>query len=83
MLDGDLTGEDGAAPGIAVVEDFEEVVTALARERSEPPVIEDEQPGLGEPLDELGIGAVASGEGELVEEPGEPVVTHRDPDSAG
>ena len=83
VFDGDLACEDGAAPGIAVVEDFEEVVPPLAREGSEPPVIEDEQPGLGEPLDELGIGTVASGEGEFIEKPGEPVVTRRDPDSAG
>ena len=83
MLDGDLAGEDGATPGIAIVEDFEEVVTALAREGSEPPVIQDEEPDLGESLDEPGIGAVAPGEGELVEETGEAEVAGRDPVSAG
>ena len=28
VLDGDLAGEDGAAPGITVIEDFEEIVAA-------------------------------------------------------
>ena len=30
VLDVDLAGEDGATPSIAIVEDFEEVVTTLA-----------------------------------------------------
>ena len=63
VLDGDLAGEQRAAAGIAVVEDLEEVVPPLARERSEAPVIEDEQPRPCEPLDELGIGTVPTGRG--------------------
>ena len=47
VLDGDLAGEQRATAGIGVVEDFEEVVPSLARERSEPPVVEDEQPRPG------------------------------------
>ena len=58
-------------------------MTALAREGGEPPVIQDEEPGLGEPLDEPGIGAVAAGKGELVEGTGEAEVAGRDPVSAG
>ena len=30
VLDGELGGEDGAASGIAIVEDFEQIVAALA-----------------------------------------------------
>ena len=30
VLHGDFAGEDGATPSIAIVEDFEKVVTALA-----------------------------------------------------
>ena len=67
VLDGDLAGEQRAAAGVAVVEDLEEVVSSLAGERSESPVVEDEEPGSGEPLDELGIRSVAAGEGEFVE----------------
>ena len=83
VLDGDLAGEQRATAGIAVVEDFEEVVPPLARERSEPPVVEDEQPRPCEPLDELGTGTVPTGEGELVEEPGDAVVAGGDAEAAG
>ena len=41
VLDGDLAGEQCAAAGVTVVEDLEEVVSSLAREGSEPPVVED------------------------------------------
>ena len=68
VVDGNLAGEQRATAGIAVVEDFQEVVSSLARERSEPPVVEDEEPRPGEPLDELGIRPVPSGEGEFVEQ---------------
>ncbi len=72
-----------AAAGVAVVEDLEEVVPAQARERSEPPVVEDEEPGPGEPLDELGIRPVSPGEGEFVEKAGDAVVAGRDAEAAG
>lgn len=83
MFDGDLTCEDGAAPGVAVVEDLEQVVAPLTGERGEAPVVEDEEPGSGEPLDELGVGAVPAGEGEFVEEPREAVVAGGDAVAAG
>ena len=80
VLDGDLAGEQRATAGIAVVE---EVVPPLARERGEAPVIEDEQPRPCEPLDELGVGTVLTGEGELVKEPGDAVVAGGDAEAAG
>ena len=83
VLDGHLAGQQRAAAGVAVVEDLEEVVPALSRERSEPPVVEDEEPRPGEPLDDLGIRPVAAGEGEFVEEAGDAVVARRDAGAAG
>ena len=83
VFDGYLAGEERAAAGVAVVEDLEEVVPSLARERSEPPVVEDEEPRPGEALDELGIRPVAAGEGEFVEEAGDAVVARRDAEAAG
>ena len=83
VLDGDLAGEQRAAAGVAVVEDLEEVVPSLSRERGEPPVVEDEEPGPGEPLDDLGIRSVAPGEGEFVEKAGDAVVARGDAGAAG
>ena len=83
VLDRDLAGEERAAAGIAVVEHLEEIVSSLAREGSEPPVVEDEEPGSGEPLDELRVGSVRTGEGEFVEQTGDAVVAGRDADAAG
>ena len=83
VFDGDLAGEERAAAGVAVVEDLEEVVSSLAGERSEPPVVEDEEPRPGEPLDELGIRPVAAGEGEFVKQAGDAVVARRDAGAAG
>ena len=51
VFDGELAGQDGSAPCIAIVEDFEQVMAALAGEGSKTPVIEDQEPGLGEPLE--------------------------------
>ena len=80
---GTLAGEQRAAAGVPVVEDLKEVVPCLAGERSEPPVVQDEEPCPGEPLDDLGIRPVAPGEGEFVEQAGDAVVARRDADAAG
>ena len=44
-----------SAASVAVVEDVEQVVAALIRQGSEASVVEDEESGLCEPLDELGV----------------------------
>ena len=46
VFDGDLAGQQGAAPCVAVVEDLEQVVAALTGERGEAPVVEDDLPFL-------------------------------------
>ena len=66
MSYGDLAGQQCAAADVAVVEGFEEVVSSLAREGGEPPVVEYEEPGSGEPLHQPGMRAVPPGEGEFV-----------------
>ena len=56
---------------------------SLSGERGEPPVVEDEEPGPGQPLDDLGIRPVSPGEGEFVEQAEDAVVARRDADAAG
>jgi hypothetical protein len=74
VVRGDLTGDEGGPAVIAVIEDFEEIAPAEIVEGSEAEVIEDEELGTGQALKELGVRAVALGEGELGEEAGESVV---------
>ena len=46
VLDGELANEDGSAAGVAVVEDFEQVVAAPGSHReARLPVVEVEEPG--------------------------------------
>ena len=55
----------------------------LAGERDETPVVEDEEPDLGEPLDHHGVRAVSARHGEFVKEPRDPVVAGRESEAAG
>ena len=55
VLGGELGGDDASVACVAVVEDFEQVVAAPDLTGSESPVVEDDEPSLGESLDELGI----------------------------
>jgi hypothetical protein len=71
VIDGHLAGEQGASATVAVVKHLEEIVAGHIVQRSEPPVIEDEQVGAGEALKDPGAGSVPAGEAQLVEEPRE------------
>lgn len=62
--------------------DIPRIELSLARGRSGPQVVEDEEPRPGEALDELGMRSVAPGGGELVEEAGDAVVARRDAETA-
>ena len=54
VLDGHLAGEQDARAGVTVVKDFEQIVAPLSRGEARAPVVEDEEPSSGEPLDDLG-----------------------------
>jgi hypothetical protein len=68
--DGDLAGDEGGFSAIAVLEDFQEVVAGLGGQGLEAPVVEDQQIDGGETLEAAGEGAVAVGQGEIVEQLG-------------
>ena len=53
-----------------VLEDFEQVVPVLGAERGEPPVVEHEDLGLGERVEQLRVASVGASDGERTEEPG-------------
>ena len=70
LSQGELAGDEGGARGVAVFEEFEEVAAVLGVELGESEVVEDEEVGFGEGGEELGVAAVAVGDGEVVEESG-------------
>ncbi len=70
-IDGDLAGEQGRAASVAVVEDFEEIMTAGIIEGRETPVINEQELSTGDTLEEAWIGSVAAGDPDLIEQAGE------------
>ena len=83
LCHGNLAGDDGGAVRTAVVDDLEQVSALLAGERGEPPVIEDQQPGARDALDQPGIATVGPGQGEILEQPRCPGVKHGEAVLAG
>jgi hypothetical protein len=69
VVDGHLAGEESASPSVAIVQEVEEIVAGSIVQRRHPPVVEDEQVGLGQALEKAAAGAVASGHAELLQEP--------------
>lgn len=64
-VDGELGGDDGAGVSAAVVEDLEQVMAGLRAEGTKAPVIEDEEMGLFDFLEEFGKAAEPPGQGHL------------------
>jgi hypothetical protein len=74
VLDGQLAGDEGGSAAVAVFKDLEQVAAFGIRERSEAPVIEDEQLRLRELRQQLGVGAVSACERQITEQPAHPEV---------
>ena len=68
LLDGKLAGDECGTGGVSVLEEFEEVAAMVGVEGGESEVVEDDEVELGEGGEELGIGAVAAGDGDVVEQ---------------
>ena len=70
MIDGYLGGDDRGPVTMAVIEQFEQIATLLGAEFGQPPIVEDDQVGLGQAGHELCIASVTMGQAELFEQPG-------------
>jgi hypothetical protein len=64
----ELTGDNSRASPVTVFKEFEDVSSVLIIEGSEPPIIENEEGGLGERGHEFRISPIALGNGEFLEE---------------
>lgn len=74
VVHGELAGHQGGAPGVAVVEEFQEIAPLVGGERGQAPVVEDEEIGFGEGGEQLGEPAVAVGQSEVFQEARQAVV---------
>ena len=74
VLERQLTGDEGGAAGVAVLEHFEHVASLGDGERRQAEVVEDEELGPRELLEQLGEGAIGAGEREFTEQSREAVV---------
>ena len=83
LVDGQLAGHERGAGVIAVVHDVHEVMALCGIEGVHAPVVDDEQSGACELVQEFVVAAVGLGLGEGQEQPGEAVVTGGDALPAG
>jgi hypothetical protein len=70
----ELAGDDGGAGAVAVLEDLEEIAALRVLHGGEPPVVDHEDVEAGERAEQADVGAIGTGQGELVEEAGGPAV---------
>lgn len=74
VIYGHLTGDDGGSLLVAVLDDFQEIATLLVVELLRAPVVEDEQVGSRQRLEDLRISAVAARQGKGGEQPWKAVI---------
>ena len=67
-----VAGDDRGAAAVTVLENLEEVTPFLVRRRSQAPVIEEEDVHPSELAEQAAVGAVGTGEAEVVEQAGGP-----------
>lgn len=71
VIDWELTGHEGGPTSMAIIEEFQEIPAMLIGQRSQPPVIQHHEVGLGETPEHAPISAIAFGDCEFPEEPWE------------
>ena len=67
-LHGQLRGHDRGAQSMAVLDDLEQVAAVLGAELRHPPVVDDQDGGLGDRGEQLGIAPVGARDGQLGEQ---------------
>jgi hypothetical protein len=72
VLDGQLAGDQRGPAIMAVFDDLQQVATVCITERREPPVIQDQQVGLGQGGQEFARASIAFRNRSFLEESGEP-----------
>jgi hypothetical protein len=83
VLDRQLTGDNRGPAVMAIFEQLPQVAATVITERRQAPVVEKQYVGFGQGRHALHIPAIAFGERELLEEPGQPQLEDRPALTAG
>src|SRR6185295_17557314 len=73
-IDGDLAGDQRGAMAVSFLDDVQQIAALVGPERLQPPIVEDEQADLAEPLHQPWIATVAAGESEVGEQLGDTLI---------
>src|SRR5579863_3687465 len=82
-FDGQLAGDDGGTPAVAVVENLQNVMAGCSVEGLEPPIVEDQKIGAPERAQQTWMASIAASECEIGEQLGEALVEHQAVVAAG
>jgi len=77
MFHGDLAGDDGRCPTMAIIKELEKVAPFGWIENRQAPVVEDEELNATDGFEQAAIAAIASSEGERLEEARDAMILDR------
>ena len=82
VVNGHLAGEQGSTSTVAIIEDLQKIMACQVVEGGEAPVVEEEEMGSCEALQEPNSGSIAPGEPQFIQQPRESVVADAEPMTA-
>ena len=71
FFDGKLTGDQGRSGAVSILQYLQQIATMLCRQFGQSPIIEDDDIGLGQGGQELGVSPVALGDDHLLQQSGQ------------
>jgi hypothetical protein len=71
VIGSQLAGDQGGAQPVSVFEELQEIVLLIDAKALEPPVIEHDEIGAGDGFQQAGVAAVALGEAQILQQPGQ------------
>ena len=77
VFDVDLTGHDGAAAALPVIEDLQQIPALVRRHVGQAPVVEDQQLAAGYGFEKTRMAAIAARQRQGIEQPGYALIEHR------
>ncbi len=75
--DRDLGGDKGGGPSAPILDDLEEIAALVGSHGRDRPVVEDQEPNLGERGEQSRVATVGTGDGEVLERSRRPGVEDR------